>query len=44
MPSPMPVPPDSRRVVKNGSKILARLAAEIPSPSSPRGKIAGRVR
>ena len=34
MPSPMPVPPLSRRVVKNGSKMRARLLGEMPAPSS----------
>ncbi len=31
---PMPVPPEARRVVKNGSKIRASLPAEMPRPSS----------
>ena len=34
MPSPMPVPPLSRRVVKKRSKTAPRLLGEMPSPSS----------
>jgi len=34
MPRPMPVPPVARRVVKNGSKMRARLLGEMPAPSS----------
>ena len=31
---PRPLPPRSRAVVKNGVKILAALASEMPPPSS----------
>ena len=41
MPSPMPVPPLSRLVVKNGSKMRARLFAEMPSPSSAAAMMTG---
>ena len=35
MPRPMPVPPLSRRVVKNGSKILPRVAADSAHSAIP---------
>ncbi len=34
IPSPIPVPPVSRQVVKKGSKMRARLLGEMPGPSS----------